>query len=95
MFRALQETEILILCGYGFGDKGINTRLIEWAYSSQQNILVVIHAEPQSLKMKGRGAISKNWDEWLQSRKLVLIQKWVQNTSWEEIHNAIQGDTKI
>lgn len=95
MYSSLQETEILILCGYGFGDKGINTRLIEWVYSSPQNMLVVIHAEPQSLKMKARGAISKNWDEWLQSRKLLLIQKWVQDTSWEEIHNAIQGDTKI
>ena len=95
MYRALQETEILILCGYGFGDKGINTRLIEWVYSSQQNMLVVIHAEPESLNMKARGAISKNWNEWLQSRKLVLIQKWIQNTFWEEIHDAIQGDTKI
>lgn len=94
MYRALKETEILIPCGYGFGDKGINTRLIEWLYSSQQNVLVVIHAEPESLKMKARVAISKNWDEWLQSRKLVLIQKWIQNTSWDEIHDAILEDTK-
>jgi hypothetical protein len=95
MYRALQETEILILCGYGFGDKGINTRLIEWAYSSQQNVMVVIHAEPESLKMKARGAITKNWGEWLQSSKLVLVHKWIQDTSWKEIHDAIQGGTKI
>lgn len=95
MYRTLQETEILIICGYGFGDKGINTRLIEWAYSSQQNVLVVIHAEPENLKMKARGAISKNWDEWLQKSKLVLVQKCIQNTSWKEIHDVIQGDTKI
>ena len=80
---------------YGFGDKGINTRIIEWAYSTKQNVLVVIHAKPESLKKKARGAISKNWDEWLQNSKLVLIQKWIENTSWKEIYDAIQGDIKI
>jgi hypothetical protein len=95
MYRAFRETDILILCGYGFGDKGINTRLIEWAYSSQQNVLVVIHGEPESLKTKVRGAISKNWDEWLQNRKVVLVQKWIQNTSWEEIHDIIQNEHNI
>lgn len=95
MYRSLKETEILILCGYGFGDKGINTRIIEWAYSTMQNVLVVIHAKPENLRIKARGAISKNWDEWLQSSKLVLIQKWIENTSWEEICDAIQVDIKI
>ncbi len=58
-------------------------------------MMAVVHAEPERLKMQARGAISKNWDEWLQSRKLVLVQKWIQNTSWKEIYDAIQGDTKI
>ena len=94
MYRALRKTEFLILCGYGFGDKGINTRLIEWVDSSQQNVMVVIHAEPESLKMRARGAIFKNWDNWLQSNRLVLVQKWIEETSWKEIYDAIQKRPK-
>jgi hypothetical protein len=90
MYHALRKTEILILCGYGFGDKGINTRLIEWVYSSPKNVIVVIHAEPESLKMRARGAIFKNWDKWLQNHRLVLIQRWIEDTSWQDILDAIQ-----
>ncbi len=89
MYRALFDTELLIVCGYGFGDKGINTRIVEWAYSSEQNVMVVIHAEPDSLKARARGSISKNWDKWLQSNRLVLIQKWIEDTCWTDIHDAI------
>jgi len=95
MYRALRETEVLILCGYGFGDKGINTRLIEWVYSSQQNVMVVIHPDPNSLKMGARGAISKNWDNWLQSDRLVLVQKCIEETSWKDIYDAIKKDPRI
>ena len=90
MRRALQETDVLIVCGYGFGDKGINTRLIEWAESSSRHLMLIIHEQPESLKKKARFAISKNWNYWLQNGKLLLIQKWIENTSWEEIYNAIQ-----
>jgi hypothetical protein len=93
MYRALRETKILILCGYGFGDKGINTRLTEWADSSPQNLMVVIHADPESLK--ARGAIFNNWDQWLQSHKLVLVQKWIEDTSWKDIHDVLKKHSKI
>jgi hypothetical protein len=94
MYSALRETEVLILCGYGFADKGINTRLVEWLYSSQKNMMVVIHPYPHSLKMRARGAISKNWDNWLQSDRLVLVQKWIEETSWKDIYAAIQKRPK-
>ena len=43
--RAFRETDRLVVCGYGFGDKGINKQLIEWADSADQKpkIMVVIH----------------------------------------------------
>ena len=48
--RALRETERLIVCGYGFGDKGINRQLIEWADSAdqKQRIMVVIHRDTRA-----------------------------------------------
>lgn len=85
MYRALHDTELLIFCGYGFGDKGINTRLVEWAHASEKNVMVVIHPEPESLKARARGSISKNWDRWVQSNRLVLVEKTIEDTSWKDI----------
>lgn len=89
MYSALQETETFIVCGYGFGDKGINSRLIEWLNSSKQHRMVVIHAEPEKLQKGARGAISKNWNNWLENKKLVLVQKWIECVSWEEVLSAL------
>ena len=88
--RALRETELLIVSGYSFGDKGINRQIAEWVDSADQNIMVVIHSEPEDLK-KGAGPdIFKKWDRWLQSKRLVLVQKWIQHTSWKDIKDAIR-----
>jgi len=76
--------------GYSFGDKGINEQIVEWADCSDHNEIVVIHPEPDSLKRRARPAISKNWDRWLQSKRLVLVPKWIQETSWKDIKDAIK-----
>ncbi len=90
--RALRETELLIVSGYSFGDKGINRQLAEWVNSSdqKQKVMVVIHSEPKDLK-KGAGTdIFMDWDRWLQSKRLVLVPRWIQDTSWKDIKDAIQ-----
>jgi hypothetical protein len=87
--RALRETELLIVSGYSFGDKGINRQLVEWANSSEQKVMVVIHSKPGGLK-KGAGPdIFKKWDSWLQGKRLVLVQSLIQDTSWKHIKDAI------
>jgi len=90
--RALRETELLIVSGYSFGDKGINRQLAEWVDSAdqKQKVMVVIHSEPKDLK-KGAGTdIFMNWDCWLQSKRLVFVQRWIEETSWQDIKAAIQ-----
>jgi SIR2-like domain len=88
--RALRETQLLIVCGYGFGDKGINEQIGEWTDLSDRNAMVIIHAEPENLKKKARPDITLNWDRLLQSNRLLLVQKWIQHTSWKDIKDAIQ-----
>jgi hypothetical protein len=88
--RALRETQLLIVCGYGFGDKGINSQVVEWADSSDRNAMVVIDPKLDSLKRRARPAVSSNWERLLRSNRLAFLQRSIKDTSWKDIKDAIQ-----
>jgi hypothetical protein len=81
--RLLRETSTLISVGYGFGDKGINTKLVQWLDSSKRR-LVVVHPRPEELYCCARGAIRNRWQEWKALGKLVEVSKKAEETSWDE-----------
>ena len=70
----LGSTQLLI-CGYSFGDKGINTAIIEWYYAERGRRLLIIHPNSEELVGNARGAIRNKWDEWVESGGVRLICK--------------------
>ena len=61
----LREADRLVVCGYGFGDKGINTAVIEWYYKKCDRRFLIIHPDPCELFSNARAAIRSKWhDEW-------------------------------
>ena len=88
-YRSLRQTDRLIVCGYGFRDKGINTQIKEWIYSSSDKRIIVIHPNPNRLKNGARGAISNHWDNLLRDQKLVAVSKGIEQTAWQDITSLI------
>ena len=64
-FRAtLNQADQLAICGYSFGDKGINTVILEWFYAKpDRRRLLVIHPDPEELIRNARGAIRNHWEK--------------------------------
>jgi hypothetical protein len=93
--RALRETGCLVVCGYSFGDEGINKQLVEWADSAvnEKKVIIIIHPQPECLKRRARPVISDSWDRWLQSKRLSFVEKRIEAASWEEIKAAIRKMT--
>ena len=87
--RCLRQTRLLVCCGYGFGDKGINTKLSEWINAGPDRRLVVVHADPDQLFCCSRGAIADHWPAWQRQGKLVLVKKWNEDVSLDEIKQAL------
>ena len=87
--KCLRQVHSLICCGYGFGDKGINTKLTEWINTDQSKRIVVVHPNPQSLMDCSRGAIANNWQEWRGKGKITTIEKRIEDTGWNEVKAAI------
>lgn len=89
--RELAESAHLIVCGYSFGDKGINQRIVERMTSVPPCKLLVIDPIPlQGLKLKARGAIDNNLGDWDTERRFVHWQYRLedgQSVSWKRIRS--------
>ena len=89
LHSSLRQTNFLVCCGYGFGDKGINTKLSEWINGTPERRLVVIHPNPCELFGCSRGAIANHWQSWQDQRRLLCVEKWVEHVTWNEVKRAL------
>ncbi len=87
--ESLRATNALVVIGYGFRDKAINSRLIGWLHQAWDRHLVVVHPKPAELRVGARGAITRGWATWEQQGRLRLVEKAVEDAGWREIENAL------
>lgn len=60
----LDTADQLAVCGYSFGDKGINTVITEWFDAKPTSRrLLVIHPDHEELFKNARGAIRFRWKD--------------------------------
>jgi hypothetical protein len=61
-------------------------------FAHDQHKILLIHPSPKSLIDSARGAISKNWDNWLNQKRLSIICKKIEDTSWSEISAQVESE---
>jgi hypothetical protein len=67
----------LIVCGYGFGDKGVNNILIDWMHSDANAKMVVLqHPEPSTTVGQRLAGMSRSGVKRESSRKSRARQAW-------------------
>jgi len=88
LYLALKNVRRLIVCGYGFNDKGINTRLIHWMSRSDNHRIVLIHKNPEACISNARGAIQREWYHWATPRTH-SVRKWAEDVAWSELRQTI------
>src|SRR5258705_6551191 len=89
----LRLTKHVLVCGYGFADKGINTQLVEWMYNDVANKLCVVNPKPDTLVNSARGAIKNKWRDWIADRRLIVVPKGVEHVTLQEIRKALTYET--
>jgi len=87
----LREADAIVAIGYGFRDKGINARLIGWWHRAPNRRFVVAHGDIQGLVDGARPAISNKWNSLVRDGRVRVIEKWIEETSWAEIAEAIRS----
>ena len=75
-FRStISDASRLFVCGYSFGDKGINEEIFEWVHGEKGRRLVIIHPDPKSLVANARREIQNNWNQWEEAGSIGIIPK--------------------
>lgn len=76
-FRALlSRHRTLICCGYGWADKGINTRLRQWLRDARENRIVILHDGPIR-NLSHTGMWWARWEEYKRAGKVVVVSRWL------------------
>lgn len=87
--RSLRKTSRLVVSGYSFGDKGVNTQIKEWLSSLPEARIIVIHPNPKRLKAAARPTISNEWERLRKRGNLVVVRKKIETTTWRDVKKRI------
>ena len=96
--RTLAESARLVVCGYGFGDKGINNRIVDWMnLSTGQGGRKMVLIEPRPLeqvRLSSRGAIAAKLMTWNDEGRFVHLQFPIENpaVAWGQLSRQLLGD---
>ncbi len=88
--RTLRQADQIVVCGYSFGDKGINSEIIGWYYAKQGRRFVIIHPEPLQLAENARGAIRNKWEEWERKGSIQSVEKRLEDVGADEFLRVLK-----
>ena len=95
-FRStLREADQLVVCGYSFGDKGINTAVIEWYYEKRGRRFLIIHPDRNELVCNARGAIRNKWDQWEKRKSVEFMARRLEQVDADEFLRKICSLRKV
>ena len=85
MRSSMAHSKCLLVSGYSFGDKGINSRLIDWVAEEEDRRLVVLHENPERLFQSARGAVRNHWKEWKDAKQLIVVERWLSDANYDDL----------
>jgi len=87
--RHIRTTDRLIVCGYSFGDKAINSQIARWVFDRPNRKLIICHPRVERVRDGARGAIRNNWERWQDNGNIEVVPKYIQNIIWSDLHSVL------
>jgi hypothetical protein len=80
----LSRHQTLICCGYGWRDKGINTRINQWLRDRAENKLIILHKGGID-GLKAKRFWFFKWGEYLSAKKIFVLPRWLSECRGDEL----------
>ena len=90
-FRSqMSAIDLLVISGYSFGDKGVNTVLSDWMNASTQSRILILHNSRDGECLgRARGAVRKLWDQFRDSR-MFIQSAYLNECDWPSLRSKYQ-----
>ncbi len=83
------DTKNLIICGYGFGDIGINNILHYWIGLPGIRKAIVIEPDIDGMLNRASPSISKRWKDLIETGRFVKIPKGIHEIDWQCVKSKL------
>ena len=75
----------MAMSGYGWNDRGINGRLMEWLHSAEEKHLILMHEKLDDLESYSRSSLWNRYRPLVDAGRIAPIPKWLENVELEEL----------
>lgn len=91
-WNVLESTNYLVVSGYSFRDQGINTKILNWLFKSNDRKILLIDPNLRQVVANSRMAFKSKWN-YLEGKAKVLkaINKGIQDMSWSDIKKELHS----
>jgi hypothetical protein len=89
--KLLKEHRAIAMSGYGWNDRGINGRLMEWLHSPEQKHLILMHEKLDDLASYSRSSLWNRYQPLVDAGRITAIPKWLENVGVEELLIKVRG----
>jgi hypothetical protein len=89
--ESLRTADAVLVVGYGFRDRAINSRLIAWMMRPRTSPrMVVVDPAAAEMEQRAREAIALKWKGWCSSGAVLAVANRLgEETPWPELHAAL------
>jgi hypothetical protein len=81
--QALKASDVLVVCGYGWGDKGVNSKILNWRFSGSNTLVVIRSDEP--FPDTSRLAVLQGMANWKENKRIVHISARAEDMTWDRL----------
>ncbi|HYI12161.1 MAG TPA: hypothetical protein VEK57_24115 [Thermoanaerobaculia bacterium] len=81
--EVLRGCDVILMCGYGWGDAAINLRLETWMDDPRKRI-VLLHPDPEEITARSM-IIASAYNWWVSSGRLITVPQWLSQLSLGDI----------
>jgi hypothetical protein len=83
----LRGCDVILMCGYGWGDAAINLRLETWMDDPRKRI-ILLHPKPEEITERSMIVASAyNW--WISSGRLISVAQWMCDLSLRDLESIL------
>ena len=92
--RVLAESDQIIVCGYSFGDKGVNKRILDRMSSPRPcRLLVIDPMRKEEFAVKARPAVAERLDRWSKTGRFThwMDRLGSEKVTWKRVTAYCEG----